>query len=104
MFLTSAARMLALPLPPGTCVISPHPSAGLSYEAAMQLTIDANVACQRDDSGHLTHKAFWASTTMGGQRLTLSLTAVPDDGVRGKPVFAPTLEEQRREAWNSYEW
>lgn len=91
MFLTSAAMMLALPLPPGTCVISPHLSVGLLHEAAKQLTADANVVYQYVDSGHLTHRAFWASTTMGGQRLTLSLTAVSDDGVRGKPVCALTL-------------
>lgn len=91
MSLTIAAMMLAPPLEPGTFVISPYPSVGLLHEAAKQLTADANVVYQYDDSGHLTHKVFWASATMGGQRLTLSMIAVSGDGVRGKPVCALTL-------------
>ncbi|MBI4001158.1 MAG: hypothetical protein HY348_05175, partial [Nitrospira defluvii] len=61
MSLTIAAMMLAPPLPPGACVISPQPAVGLSYEAANQLTADAIFAYQYDDNGNLTRKTLLAT-------------------------------------------
>ncbi len=61
------SRRTAMTLSNGTQTTYSYDPASQVTNILHQLTADANVVYQYDDSGHLTRKTFWASTTMAGK-------------------------------------